>query len=141
MPSEGCCYREMREEREESSERARRVGKRSRLPVSIDPPRRSRAHLVFHPTSSSAAFSLCHERERLREGETREKERARDRNGWKEARGGGREGEDERERREEKREISGKRTVIYRLADNIPENAQNETRLASAAYRNSRQDF
>lgn len=38
-----------------------------------------------------------------------------------------REGEDEKERREEKREIGGKRTVICRLADNIPENAQNET--------------
>jgi len=45
-----------------------RVGKRSRLPVSIDPPRRSRAHLVFHPTSSPVAFSLCHEKEREREG-------------------------------------------------------------------------
>ena len=42
---------------ESRDERARRrrggEGKRSRLPVSIDPPRRSRAHLVFHPTSSS----------------------------------------------------------------------------------------
>lgn len=34
---------------------------------------------------------------------------------------------EEKERREEKREIGGKRTVIYRLADNIPGNAQNET--------------
>ena len=41
--------------RDESRDERRRggEGKRSRLPVSIDPPRRSRAHLVFHPTSSS----------------------------------------------------------------------------------------
>lgn len=37
----------------EQEERRGTEGKRSRLPVSIDPPRRSRAHLVFHPTSSS----------------------------------------------------------------------------------------
>jgi hypothetical protein len=59
-----------------------RVGKRSRLPVSIDPPRRSRAHLVFHPTSSPVAFSLCHEGEREREREREER---------KERKGGGRE--------------------------------------------------
>lgn len=118
MPSEGYCYRGMREEREESSERERRVGKRSRLPVSIDPPRRSRAHLVFHPTSSSVALALCYNRERKRPTRKRGKEIEID---------GKREGEDEKERREEKREIGGKRTVICRLADNIPENAQNET--------------
>lgn len=77
LPSEGCCYQGMREEREESNERARRVGKRSRLPVSIDPPRRSRAHLVFHPTSSSVVLSLYREREREEEEEEEEKERAR----------------------------------------------------------------
>lgn len=79
MPSEEYCYCGMRKERRE-----RRVGKRSRLPVSIDPPRRSRAHLVFHPTSSSVALTLCHDRERgrEREKETDEKKRERDRNRW-----------------------------------------------------------
>lgn len=54
-------------ERREQREETRRVGKRSRLPVSIDPPRRSRAHLVFHP--SSVTISLYHERARKREGD------------------------------------------------------------------------
>ena len=56
-------------ERREQREETRRVGKRSRLPVSIDPPRRSRAHLVFHP--SSVAISLYHEK--VREGVGKEK--------------------------------------------------------------------
>jgi len=51
------------------------VGKRSRLPVSIDPPRKSRAHHVFHP--SSVAISLYHERVREEEGEGGENENER----------------------------------------------------------------
>jgi len=60
-------------ERREQREETRRVGKRSRLPVSIDPPRRSRAHLVFHP--SSVAISLYHEKVKEEEGKENENER------------------------------------------------------------------
>lgn len=68
-------------ERREQREETRRVGKRSRLPVSIDPPRRSRAHLVFHP--SSVAISLYHEKVRERVGKGK---RMRMRDGQKENR-------------------------------------------------------
>lgn len=68
--------RDERGERREQREETQRVGKRSRLPVSIDPPKRSRAHLVFHP--SSVAISLHYERERGgREGKAGENENER----------------------------------------------------------------
>lgn len=72
-PEEGSAWkgaaRDERGERREQHEETQRVGKRSRLPVSIDPPKRSRAHIVFHP--SSVAISLYHERvsERKDKGE------------------------------------------------------------------------
>lgn len=62
-------------ERREQREETRRVGKRSRLPVSIDPPRRSRAHLVFHPFSQSLSTIRVREEEgkgermRMRDGQ------------------------------------------------------------------------
>lgn len=66
--------RDERGERREQREEMQRVGKRSRLPVSIDPPKRSRAHLVFH--LFSVAISLFEESETGRgEGGENENER------------------------------------------------------------------
>jgi len=66
----------MREKREESSEEERGGWERGLVSLSIDPPRRSRAHLVFHPSSVTMSLSSTKEKERERERERgrREKE-------------------------------------------------------------------